>query len=198
MKRSAKKYFIVFIAVLIIAFLLFSFTGCKGKHLTEKESTAEDTPGDTISNTEEPPKASEDKQTETTAESSVPETTEEEQEEEIPQEITDLIETADGYYSAKEYGLAKNTYRKAEIAIDDSNLSDGTKQQLKNSFNSKYEESKKIIETAKTHYTNAKQLEYEQQYRAALKELEAALAIYPNYKEALEEYENLKTQMGLK
>ena len=57
---------------------------------------------------------------------------------------------------------------------------------------------KEIIETAEVYYGNAMMLEYEQRYDEAKRELEASLAIYPKYNEALEAYENLKTIMRMK
>jgi len=115
----------------------------------------------------------------------------------IPAEITNLIKTADKYYRSSEYGLARNNYRKAEIAINNSDLSEQTKQELKDSFYFRYKKVKEIIETTGVHYGNAMMLEYEQRYDEAKKELEAALAIYPKYDEALEAYENLKAIMGM-
>jgi tetratricopeptide (TPR) repeat protein len=115
----------------------------------------------------------------------------------IPSDITDLIKEADEYYASGQYGLSKSTYRKAIIAIDASDLSDDAKQQLKDSIQDKYNKSKTIIETALMHFGNAMQLEYETRYEEAKSELEAALAIYPKYADALEAYENLKSIMGL-
>jgi tetratricopeptide (TPR) repeat protein len=129
--------------------------------------------------------------TETATESSTEST------EAIPPDITVLIKKADGYYSSGQYGLSKSTYRKAIIAIDASDLSDGAKQELKDTFNDKYNKSKTIVETALVHFGNAMQLEYETRYEEAKKELEAALAIYPKYEDAIEAYDNLKSIMGL-
>jgi tetratricopeptide (TPR) repeat protein len=137
--------------------------------------------------------AATDKQTTTeTATESATESTEA-----IPSDITALIKKADGYYSSSQYGLSKSTYRKAILAIDASDLSDGAKQELKDSFNDKYNKSKTIVETALVHFGNAMQLEYETRYEEAKKELEAALAIYPKYEDAIEAYDNLKSIMGL-
>jgi len=115
----------------------------------------------------------------------------------IPSDITDLIKKADGYYVSGQYGLSKSTYRKAIIAIDASDLSDVTSQELKDSFNDRYNKSKNIVETALVHFGNAMQLQYETRYEEAKSELEAALAIYPKYEDAIEAYDNLKSIMGL-
>jgi tetratricopeptide (TPR) repeat protein len=110
----------------------------------------------------------------------------------IPEEIIRLIETSDDYYADKKYGLAIKKYEEADQAINDSGLSDKTKQQLKDSFYPRYEESKKLVEAAERHYSKAKFLEYEQMFEEAIEELEAAISIYPDYKEAVEKYEILK------
>jgi tetratricopeptide (TPR) repeat protein len=115
----------------------------------------------------------------------------------IPQEISDLITKADGYYASGEYALASSTYRKAELAIKGSDLTEETQQLQLSLFTTKYKKAKEITDTARMHYGNAKTLEYEQRFEEAKKELEAALAIYPKYKDAIDEYETLKAMMGL-
>ena len=47
------------------------------------------------------------------------------------------------------------------------------------------------------HFGNAMTLEYQQRFTEAKKELEAALAIYPKYKDAVDAYNTLKATMGL-
>jgi len=111
--------------------------------------------------------------------------------------ITSIIKTADEYYESGEYGLANDNYRKAETAINNSNLSEHARQELKDTFYLKYMEAREIVEIAGIHYANAMMLEYEQRYDEAKIELEAALAIYPKYGEALEAYENLEIIMGI-
>ena len=115
----------------------------------------------------------------------------------IPEEISDLITKADGYYTSGEYALASKTYKKAELAIKDSDLTEETQQLQLSLFTTKYKKAKEITDTARMHFGNAKTLEYEQIYEEAKKELEAALAIYPKYQDAIDEYETLKAMMGL-
>ena len=115
----------------------------------------------------------------------------------IPQEISDLITKADGYYASGEYALASKTYRNAELAIKGSDLAEETQQLQLSLFITKYKKAKEITDTARMHFGNAKTLEYEQRFEEAKKELEAALAIYPKYKDAIDEYETLKAMMGL-
>jgi tetratricopeptide (TPR) repeat protein len=115
----------------------------------------------------------------------------------IPQEISDLITTADGYYASGEYALASKTYRKAELAIKGSDLSEETQQLQISLFTTKYKKAKEITDTARMHFGNARTFEYEQRFEEAKKELEAALAIYPKYEDAIDEYDTLKAMMGL-
>ena len=115
----------------------------------------------------------------------------------IPQEISDLITKADGYYASGEYALASKTYRNAESAIKGSDLTVETQQLQLSLFTTKYKKAKEITDTARMHYGKAKTLEYEQRFEEAIKELEAALAIYPKYKDAIDEYDTLKAMMGL-
>jgi tetratricopeptide (TPR) repeat protein len=115
----------------------------------------------------------------------------------IPQEISDLITKADGYYASGEYALASTTYRKAVLAIKSSDLTEETQQLQLSLFTTKYKKAKEITDTARMHFGNAMTLEYEQRFEEAKKELEAALAIYPKYKDAIDAYDTLKAMMGL-
>ncbi|MBE3138473.1 MAG: hypothetical protein IMZ63_01505 [Actinobacteria bacterium] len=115
----------------------------------------------------------------------------------IPREISDLITKADGYYASGEYALASKTYRNAELAIKGSDLTEETQQLQLSLFTTKYKKAKEITDTARMHFGNAKTLEYEQRFEEAKKELEAALAIYPKYKDAIDAYDTLKAMMGL-
>ena len=184
--------------VFLILSVILTSTGCRPAEIpeTETETTiAQST--DSTQGQETAREAEKKNSTTTTAEATAESPEPSETAEYIPDEISGLIGKADDYYSDKEFGLAKNTYRKAEIAIEESELSDQLKQDLLDSFKARYEKSRNIVETAMAHYANARQLEYEQQYEAALEELEAAISIYPKYAEALEAYENLKAIMGL-
>lgn len=115
----------------------------------------------------------------------------------IPQEISDLITKADGYYASGEYALASKTYRNAESAIKGSDLTKENQQLQLSLFTTKYKKAKEITDTARMHFGNAMTLEYEQRFEEAKKELEAALAIYPKYKDAIDAYDTLKAMMGL-
>jgi len=115
----------------------------------------------------------------------------------IPQEISDLITKADGYYASGEYALASKTYKKAELAIKGSDLTEEAQQLQLSLFTTKSKKAKEITDTARMHFGNAMTLEYEQRFEEAKKELEAALAIYPKYKDAIDAYDTLKAMMGL-
>jgi tetratricopeptide (TPR) repeat protein len=170
---SALKIFIFILIIITISSLLFISLSCKNK----SEST-----GTTEANTSTG-------QTSTT----VTETTQET----IPQEIQDLITSADNYYKNGEFALAVKSYRNAELAIKNSELSAEKQKELIDGFSANYAKAKDIVDTAKMHFGNAMQLEYEGRYDEAKKELEAALAIYPKYKDAIDELANLESIMGL-
>ncbi|MBM3699520.1 MAG: hypothetical protein FJW68_01210 [Actinobacteria bacterium] len=176
---------IISIACILALLLVFLPAGCKKKPAAETEMATESTAAATTAVQTEATTAA---QTESATESV----------EEVPEKITGLIKQADDYYAEGDIGLARSTYRKAEIAINNSKLSGGKKQELINSFYKRYEECKEIISAASMHYASAMQLIYETRYEQAKTELEAALALYPKYGEAQEAYENLKTLMGLK
>jgi len=196
------------ITVIMLLFLLsFStlllISGCKKKSAPETTSAASvsDT---TAAESTAPAKTSESpastKDSKETAAETLKETAAEtatESTEAIPSDVSDLVDKANGYYSSGEYGLAKSTYRKAMLAINDSELSDDAKQDLQDSIQGNYDKSKNIVDTVLIHYGNAMQLQYETRYEEAKAELEAALAIYPKYEEAQEAYETLKAMMGL-
>jgi tetratricopeptide (TPR) repeat protein len=180
--KTFKVIDIVIISIICILAVLLVFlpAGCKKKPAAATESTAAAT---TAAQAETTTAA----QTESATESV----------EEVPEEITGLIEQADAYYEEGDIGLARSTYRKAEIAVNNSKLSNEKKQELTSSFYPRYEECKDIIASASMHYASAMQLIYETRYEEAKTELETALAQYPKYEEAQEAYDNLKTLMGL-
>ncbi len=208
-KRFIQWFFIRPAAILAILIIIVSlsafFTGCSRNKIRETSASAEtqdqqatqtsgteNISGSTAAESAKEPEGSETSKKETETTAAATETTEA-----IPAEITQLIKSANSYYSNGEYGLAKSTYRKADIAIGSSALSENAKKKLKDSFGAKYNKAKDIIETATMHYANAMQFQYEQRYNEAKKELEAALAVYPKYAEAQEAYESLKAVMGL-
>ena len=120
-----------------------------------------------------------------------------EPEEEIPQNILDRIASADAYYNDGQYSLAVKEYRNAIIAIDESSLPKAKKQELKGEIDANNQSTIIIVDTAKIHHGNAMQFEYEKRFEEAKEELEAALAIYPEYQTAIDALSSLEALMGL-
>ena len=182
-KKTIKNILIILVVLITAGAILTSAAvSCKKKTDTTLQTTSDITEvQNTTESIQENTSPSEDTALET-----------------IPPQILALIDEAETYFDDGEYGLAKNAYRKAEIAINNSSLSESKKAELVNSFYDNFEKSKDIIEASSLHFANAMQLIYETRYEEAKKELEIALELYPKYKEALEAYENLKTLMGLK
>ena len=221
---KGKLLALLIVLLIIFTFSLF-VSGCKDKPLEEEtiketqiqdddikeaESDATDTKDkkedqditeeSKQSGIEEPTTGQETEIEETEEEVSASgESTEEvtQEEEEIPEDIQSIIDTADSLYIDGEYALAEKEYRKAQIAIEDSDLTQDTKDVLLADVNNKYSECKDIVETARMHYANSMQLQYEKRFEEAKLELEAALEIYPKYTEAIDAYETLKAIMGL-
>jgi len=109
----------------------------------------------------------------------------------------DLIETADAYYKDGDYSLAVKEYRNSVIAMDESDLSERKKQELKDGININYQDAVTIVDTARMHHGNAMKLEYEKRFEEAKAELEAALVIYPKYQAAIDALASLEALMGL-
>ena len=209
--NRGKVYSFLIISTLIMLIIIFFLSsGCKAKDTEEvvEKSTEE------IQETEEELKEDTDKEDEeleeTTSnqevleeESSKSESDDEssgeaeEADEEIPAEITDLISSADDYFSNGEYSLAVKEYRNAEIAINDSDLPEDSKDELISSFSTNCGNASDITSAAMAHYGNAMKLQYEKRYEEAKQELEDALVIYPKYQEALDALATLKSLMGL-
>jgi len=184
---ARNKRLIQIIALSLIIALLFStailVSGCKKKAISDNDSQSSSSTAANSGSADETSSQSAS-ETETTAEA-------------IPQEISDLITKADGYYASGEYALASKTYRNAEIAIKGSDLTEETQRLQLSLFTTKSKKAKEITDTARMHFGNAMTLEYEQRFEEAKKELEAALAIYPKYKDAIDAYDTLKAMMGL-
>ena len=182
---TGNKRLIQILALSLIVVLLFS-TAILSSACNKKTDTVSLSSGSTAANSSSAGQTSSQSasQTETTAEV-------------IPQEISDLITKADSYYASGEYALASKTYRNAESAIKGSDLTEETQQLQLSLFTTKYKKAKEITDTARMHFGNAMTLEYEQRFEEAKKELEAALAIYPKYKDAIDAYDTLKAMMGL-
>jgi len=187
----ALKIFIFILIIITISSLLFIGLSCKN----ESESTG--TTEAKISTEQTSNETSDETTAGTTASETTSTTVTETKQEAVPQEIQNLITSADNYYKNGEFALAVKSYRNAELAIKNSELSAEKQKELIDGFSANYAKAKDIVDTAKMHFGNAMQLEYETRYDEAKKELEAALAIYPKYKDAIDELANLESIMGI-
>ena len=119
--------------------------------------------------------------------------------EQIPEDIKELLTEADNYYSSGYYSEALSAYRTLKNLINNSTtISQELKDELLLKINTNYEKSKSITGTARVHFGNAMQLEYEKRLEEAIEELEKAIEIYPKYKDAVNTLESLKTIYNLK
>ncbi|MCL4385149.1 MAG: hypothetical protein M1326_02400 [Cyanobacteria bacterium] len=117
----------------------------------------------------------------------------------IPPDIAQMISEADNYYNNGQYAEAVSAYRKIKPAVEsNSNLSDDMKNQIINSYSKNFDDAKTITETARMHYGNAMQLEYEKRIQEAVKELEEALKVYPKYQDAIDKLDSIKSLYKLK
>lgn len=192
------KIILFIISSILIIALIFPLSACgntadesvvteteEAEEIQEEdtEETAEETGQETIETTEEEP-AEVDQE---------PVDEEEPEEEVIPEEIANKIEEANSYYENSEFGMAVSAFRRIQIAIEDSELSDTLKSEILLDVNAKYEDSEEIVTIARMHYANAKQLEYEKRFEEAKNELTAALEIYPKYQDAIDELAAIET-----
>lgn len=111
----------------------------------------------------------------------------------VLQGIYNIISIAQNYYNIGEYMLAVDSFKKAQFAIKDSKLSAARINELINGFVANYNKAKDIVDTAKMHFGNAMMLEYKKNFDEAKKELQAALIIYPKYKDASDSLVTFKT-----
>jgi tetratricopeptide (TPR) repeat protein len=117
----------------------------------------------------------------------------------IPPDIDQMIKEADNYYNNGQYAEAVSAYRKIKPAVDSNDsLSEEMKNQIINSIEKNFEDAKTITETARMHYGNAMQLEYEKRIQEAINELEEALKIYPKYQDAIDKLNSIKSLYKLK
>ncbi|MHB1346651.1 MAG: tetratricopeptide repeat protein [Candidatus Humimicrobiaceae bacterium] len=186
------------IFVLILALLLslmFSLSGCSesgavstGTSLSEAK-TSQSAAKEDISTTESINNASSSTST------TVLETTTSEH---IPSEIDDMIAAADAYFNNGQYAEAVSAYRSIKPAVEKTSISDSLKEEIMAGYEENFEESKAITETARMHFGNAMQLEYEKRIDEAINELEEALKIYPKYQDARDKLDSIKSLYNLK
>jgi len=108
----------------------------------------------------------------------------------LPQEIEGLIAEAQDYYAQGLYGDASKAYRNAILALERLDREDT--QALLDDLNVRYEQTRKIVDSARMHHGNAMQLQYETRFEEAINELKRALEIYPKYQPAIDALKTLE------
>lgn len=205
-KRRKNLISAIIIAVILAAVLAFS-GGCRSgnepatQEIIEQGNTAEeirDTEPEKEAATEEDIQSSGQEEAEETTEAVEAEMMEAEEEVEIPDEITAEIEEADICFDDGLYAEAVKEYRDAQRAIENSELAEDIKEELLAGIEENYQEASSITEIARNHHSNAMTLIYEKRFEEAKSELEAALAIYPEYQTAIDALDSLEALMGLK
>jgi len=196
--KIIKTAYIIIIIVLAASLLIAS--GCRTDKAQEEPVIA-DSAADVSQTTEESQTTEASQTTETSqqqtqeTESTTTETTEET--EEIPEEITLMVQEADTLFAEGMYSEASKQYRDAQIAIEGSDITDESQQELLDSIDDDYNTCLDIIETARMHHSNAMNLIYEKRYEEAEAQLQAALDIYPKYQEAIDALQSLEDIKGL-
>ncbi|MCL5069671.1 MAG: hypothetical protein M1308_02045 [Actinobacteria bacterium] len=191
---------ILFITTIIIVFSLILSAGCSNKSGVKADGTSVSDAQSGQSSTDSLQNSSGSESSSTTTQPSSTttklETTTSEQ---IPSDIQQMIDEADKYYNNGEYSEAVSAYRKIKPAVEgNDSISASLKEQIINSYSENFEDSKTITETARMHYGNAMQLEYEKRIDEAIKELEEALKIYPKYQDAIDKLDSIKSLYKLK
>jgi len=205
-KINLKKYFclnkVVCTATIISVLLLCSmsfFTGCAKKEPAKTEGASVSVSTSTIKSDTT---AIESSQSSTTQALEQQTTTTQKQETEepaaVPEDIKKAIDEADNYYNEGYYSEASSAYRSAKAKIKSSELSEDDKDSLLEGIEKKSDSAGEITNTARMHYGNAMQLEYEKRIEEAIEQLEAALKIYPKYQDAIDALESIKSIYNLK
>ena len=174
-------------SVLLIS-LMFSLSGCSESGTSRtgtslSEAQANQSTAESINNAS------------SSTSTTVQETTTSEQ---IPSEIDDMIAAADAYFNNGQYAEAVSAYRSIKPAVEKASISDSLKKEIMAGYAENFEESKAITETARMHFGNAMQLEYEKRIDEAITQLEEALKIYPKYQDARDKLDSIKSLYNLK
>ena len=193
LKKSGFILFAALTIVLITATALFSVS-CSNKNNVKTDTTmAAD------AQTSQSGKDSQSTSGSSTSSSSTTTKQETTTLEQVPLDIQQMINEADKYYNNGQYGEAVSAYRGIRPVVEeDTNISASLKKQIIDSYSKNFEDSKTITETARMHYGNAMQLEYEKRINEAIKELEEALKIYPKYQDAIDKFDSIKSLYKLK
>ena len=117
----------------------------------------------------------------------------------LPENLQKFIDDADKLFKAGEYAEAVSAYRTAKTnlqaasSVDPEIISKAIEKMEVN-----FDKAKTITDTARIHYGNAMQLEYEKRIDEAIEQLEEALKIYPRYQDAIDALASIKTLYKLK
>ena len=195
--KNVRKFLVLLlITALLVSLTLFSFGCTKSPADKTDASLSEAQTSQAASKTEGQTTS------ESSGSSSAPTTTTVEATttaEQIPSDIQLMIDKADKYYNDGMFAEAVSDYRSIKSVVDkNTTISDSLKQEIIGSYTNNFEDSKTITDTARMHYGNAMQLEYEKRIDEAIKELEAALSIYPKYQDAIDKLASIKSLYGLK
>lgn len=192
LKKSGFILFAALTIVLITATALFSVS-CSNKNNVKTDTTmAANAQTSQSGKDSQSTSGSSNSPTSTTVE----ETTTSEQ---VPSDIQLMIAEADKYYNNGQFAESVSAYRSIKPAVEkNATISDSLKQEIIKSYSINFEDSKTITETARMHYGNAMQLEYEKRIDEAIKELEEALKIYPKYQDAIDKLDSIKSLYKLK
>lgn len=195
--KKIKLFSILLLAALLLLSLLLFLSGCS-KSSTSKTDTSlsEAQTSQSGSNTENQATTeninSSSSSTSTTVQAAITS-------EQVPSDIKKMITKADVYFNDGLYAEAVSAYRSIKPAVEkNTSISDSLKQEIINSYSKNFEASKTITETARMHFGNAMQLEYEKRIDEAIKELEEALKIYPKYQDAIDKLDSIKSLYKLK
>jgi len=200
--------FFIFIALLALIMSLVFLNSCRAADKGGQPGTGQETAGETgaqdVQNEvqdeggtqgEGAPRESgehaEEENTEAAGEGGAP------GEASVPQEITAKIGEADSLFQQGLYAEAAKEYRNVQIAIEDSDLPPGIREEVLEGIDENYNAARDITDTARMHHSNAMNLIYEKRYQEAEAELRAALEIYPKYQPAVDALDSLEDTKGL-
>ena len=184
--KNIKLFLVLLLIMILLVSLALSFSGCSKSATIKTDASLSEA---------ETSQSTASKENQTTSSSSSTSTTVQETttSEQIPAEINDMISSADAYFNSGQYAEAVSAYRSIKPIVEKTGISDDLKQEIINSYSENFEDSKTITETARMHFGNAMQLEYEKRIDEAIEELEAALKIYPKYQDAADKLDSIKS-----
>jgi len=194
--KNIKLFPILLLIMVLLVSLALSLSGCSKPAAAKTDTSLLDVQTSQSATSKENQSTTDSEDTSSSSTSTtVKETTTSEQ---VPEEINNMINAADSYFVNGQYAEAVSAYRSIKPIIEKTDISDSFKQEIINSYSENFEDSKNITETARMHFGNAMQLEYEKRIDEAIKELEAALKIYPKYQDAIDKLDSIKSLYNLK